>query len=65
MDKFYVFIYNLEQAYFYIGKGVRPKKLAINPSTNTFYFKFVREDTQKHYQEWKELSKELNKEQEQ
>ena len=47
------YIYNMEQAYFYIEKGVKPLgKPEVNPKTNKIFFKFNFDDTKEVYDLW-------------
>lgn len=47
------YIYNHEQAYYYMSRGVLPiDKPKINPKTNNIYFIFGTEETKQVYDEW-------------
>lgn len=48
----FVYIYNLDQAYFYIKNNIRPISIDRNPRTNKIFFQFKKEDTVIKYQEW-------------
>ncbi|HFD2033484.1 TPA: hypothetical protein ACF2DD_002061 [Clostridium perfringens] len=48
-----VYIYNYEQAYFYISSGVFPiNRPEIHPTTNKVYFTFNWNDVQEVYKIW-------------
>lgn len=48
----YIYIYNFEQAYFYIENKVRPTTVGKHDKTGNIYFKFKRDDTRKVYDIW-------------
>lgn len=48
----YVYIYNLEQAYYYIKHDVKPVFIDRHPTTNKTYFQFRKGDTRDIYQKW-------------
>lgn len=48
----YIYIYNFEQAYFYIENGVRPLSIDKHNKTGNIYFKFNKETTRKVYDTW-------------
>lgn len=50
-NKFY--IYNIEQAHFYISEGVKPlRKPEVNPKTGKIFYVFDREESQAAYELW-------------
>lgn len=51
MEK-YVFIYNLDQAYFYIRNGVNPVYIDKHERTKNVYFQFIKDATNSLYTEW-------------
>ena len=53
----YIYIYNLEQAYFYIREGVKPVYIDKNDKTGNIYFQFIREETRTPYDKWLKNSK--------
>ena len=52
-----VYIYNMEQAFFYIKHKIYPIDMGTHSDTQRFYFKFIRKDTQLCYVEWKKRNK--------
>lgn len=54
-----IYIYNYQQAYFYMCKhGVEPiERPGTHPSTGNIYFVFDREATNKAYLEWININK--------
>ena len=52
MDKDFVYIYNPEQAYFYIENKVRPRTVGKHDKTGNIYFKFLRSDTREVFRIW-------------
>ena len=60
MDNNLIYIYNLEQAYFYIREGLTPLyPPKENPNSKMVYFVFNKQDSNPLYTEW--LSKLRNK----
>ncbi len=51
-DNDFVYIYNFEQAYFYIENKVRPQSIDKHNKTNNIYFKFRRNDTRELFNIW-------------
>jgi hypothetical protein len=48
----FVYIYNIEQAQFYISKGIKVIDTGINKRTNRVWYKFSYDDTLQTYSEW-------------
>ena len=51
-NKEYIYIYNEEQAFFYIERKLRPIDKGVNPKTNKIWYKFNRELTKPLFDEW-------------
>ena len=51
----YIYIYNYHQANFYIKNNVKCYEIGRNKSY--FYFVFLKEDTRKMHDKWKEYEK--------
>ncbi len=54
-----VYIYNPEQANFYISKGVNPESTGIHPKTRRVWYKFDYNKTLEVYSEWCNRKKSL------
>jgi|GEM_PF-1980805 len=52
-----IYIYNPQQAYFYIEHKVRPLSVGVHKKTNAVYFVFDREKTRPLYTKWLEGSR--------
>jgi len=53
MDNNLIYIYNLEQAYFYIREGLTPLyPPKENPNSKMVYFVFNKQDSNPLYTEW-------------
>jgi hypothetical protein len=48
----FVYIYNPQQAAFYISKGMEVKDTGINKTTNKVWYKFGYQETSEVYSEW-------------
>jgi len=48
----YVFIYNPEQASFYMENGVAPKATGVHPKTKRIWFKFGFNESSDVYSQW-------------
>ncbi|MGL5327894.1 MAG: hypothetical protein ACRDD7_01410 [Peptostreptococcaceae bacterium] len=46
------YIYNHQQANFYMEKGVRCVGTGVNPTTNCVYWVFYTKDSQLAYEQW-------------
>ena len=54
MNDIKMYIYNYEQAYYYMVEcGIKPiERLGINKNTNTIYFVFNKAETTEAYSRW-------------
>jgi len=53
MDNNNAYIYNFEQAYFYIENGIRPcEHPRVHKGTGNIFFTFSKKETEKVYEEW-------------
>ena len=54
MNNVKMYIYNYEQAYFYMVEcGIKPlERPGINPNTNTIYFVFEKEEPRRAWDKW-------------
>ena len=50
--KEYIYIYNENQAFFYIENKLRPLEIGVNPNTNKRWYKFKRELTKPLFDKW-------------
>ena len=50
--KEYIYIYNENQAFFYIENGLRPLETGVNPKTNKTWYKFKRDLTKELFDKW-------------
>ena len=60
----FLYIYNVEQANYYIQEGVNPVGVGINDRTKAVYFKFIRKETNNVYGLWLTKCKQLRDRQE-
>ena len=51
----YVYIYNLEQAYFYIREGLKPISIGTHNKTNMYYFVFNKDKSNSIYTKWLDM----------
>jgi hypothetical protein len=58
MNKEYKYIYNSEQANFYMQHNIMTLGTGINPKTNMVWYKFSTEETQEVYYKWCALCRE-------
>lgn len=63
MKKKYMYIYNLQQALFFIQNKLIPTEISISKKTKKVYFKFIRDEkTEQVFSEWVERGKKNKKE---
>lgn len=61
MEEF-VYIYNVEQANFYLNNGVIPVEMGVNDKTGRVYFKYTKHDSQPIYDKWLKICESIRKE---
>ncbi|MGL4655490.1 MAG: hypothetical protein ACRCWM_06370 [Sarcina sp.] len=51
------YIYNIKQASFFIGRGIKPIDIGVNPKSNKVYVIFNREEISSCWGEWIERNR--------